>query len=179
MPLVKELPFWWREIDQKWLLWLLEHYQVLLDRNIRFINNVLLFTRSVMSDSLQPHALQHTRLLCPLLSPGVCSDSCPWSWWCYLSISSSAARFSFCLPFPCGSVGKESTYNVGDLGSIPELERSPGEGKGYPLQYSGLENYRGHKESDTTEWLSLHFTFSIMSFHIKMYLYKSYLYKQD
>ena len=42
--------------------------------------------------------------------------------------------------FPCGSAGKESTCNAGDLGSIPELGRSPGEGKGYPLQYSGLEN---------------------------------------
>ena len=42
--------------------------------------------------------------------------------------------------FPCGSAGKESACNVGDLGSIPELERSPGEGKGYPLQYSALEN---------------------------------------
>ena len=42
--------------------------------------------------------------------------------------------------FPCGLAGKESTYNVGDLGSIPGLGRSPGEGKGYPLQYSGLEN---------------------------------------
>ena len=42
--------------------------------------------------------------------------------------------------FPCGSVGKESTCNEGDLGSIPGLGRSPGEGKGYPLQYSGLEN---------------------------------------
>ena len=41
---------------------------------------------------------------------------------------------------PCGSVGKESTCNVGDLSSIPGLGRSPGEGKGYPLQYSGLEN---------------------------------------
>ena len=39
-----------------------------------------------------------------------------------------------------GSDGKESTCNVGDLGSIPGLGRSPGEGKGYPLQYSGLEN---------------------------------------
>ena len=38
------------------------------------------------------------------------------------------------------SDGKESTCNVGDLGSIPELGRSPGEGNGYPLQYSGLEN---------------------------------------
>ena len=39
---------------------------------------------------------------------------------------------------PCGSAGKESARNVGDLGSIPGLVRSPGEGKGYPLQYSGL-----------------------------------------
>ena len=38
------------------------------------------------------------------------------------------------------STGKESTCNVGDLGLIPGLERSPGGGKGYPLQYSGLEN---------------------------------------
>jgi len=44
------------------------------------------------------------------------------------------------LGFPCGSAGKESAYNAGDLGSIPGLGRSPGEGKGYPLQYSGLEN---------------------------------------
>ena len=44
------------------------------------------------------------------------------------------------LGFPGGSAGKESTCHVGDLGLIPGLERSPGEGKGYPLQYSGLEN---------------------------------------
>ena len=42
--------------------------------------------------------------------------------------------------FPGGSAGKESTCNVGDLDSIPGLGRSPGERKGYPLQYSGLEN---------------------------------------
>ena len=44
------------------------------------------------------------------------------------------------LGFPCGSAGKESTWNVGDLGSILRLGRSPGEGKGYPPLYSGLEN---------------------------------------
>ena len=44
------------------------------------------------------------------------------------------------LGFSCGSSGKESTCNVGELCSIPGLGRSPGEGKGYPLQYSGLEN---------------------------------------
>ena len=78
------------------------------------------------------------------------------------------------LGFPGGSAGKELACNAGDLGSVPGLGRSPGEGKGYPLQYSGLENYIrtiqsntellelsspwGHKELDTTEQLSLHFT---------------------
>ena len=42
--------------------------------------------------------------------------------------------------FPCGSAGKESASDAGDLGLIPGLGRFPGEGKGYPLQYSGLEN---------------------------------------
>ena len=47
----------------------------------------------------------------------------------------------FCLlGFPCGSAGKESACNAGDPGAIPGLGRSPGEGKGYPLQYSSLEN---------------------------------------
>ena len=44
------------------------------------------------------------------------------------------------MGFPGGSDGKESACNTWDLGSIPGLGRSPGEGKGYPLQYSGLEN---------------------------------------
>ena len=62
------------------------------------------------------------------------------------------------LGFPCGSAGKESICNVGELGLIPGLGRSPEEGKGYPLHYSGLENSMdcmyspwGHKELDTTE----------------------------
>ena len=44
------------------------------------------------------------------------------------------------MGFHCGSAGKESTCSAGDLGLIPGLGRSPGEGKGYPLQYSSLEN---------------------------------------
>ena len=61
------------------------------------------------------------------------------------------------LGFPCGSAGKESTCNAGDLGSIPGLGRSPGEGKGYPLQYSGLENsmdYTFHWFTKSQTWLS-------------------------
>ena len=65
------------------------------------------------------------------------------------------------LGFPCGSTGKESTYNVGNLAFIPGLGRSPGEGKGYSLQYFGLENsmdyvVHGSQRSDTTEQLCFH-----------------------
>ena len=60
------------------------------------------------------------------------------------------------LGFPGGSAGKESTCDVGDLGLISGLERSPGEGHGYPLHYSGLENSMHYKvhgvtKTDTTE----------------------------
>ena len=48
--------------------------------------------------------------------------------------------FIYLWGFPCGSEGKESACNAGDLGSIPGLGRSPGEGEGYQLQYSDLEN---------------------------------------
>ena len=73
------------------------------------------------------------------------------------------------MGFPCGSTGKEFICNAGDLGSIRGLGRFPGEGKGYPLQYSGLENPMdctpwGRKESDTTEGL----TFT--SLHIYIYM---------
>jgi len=57
---------------------------------------LLLFSRSVISDTLQPHGLQHTRLPGPSLSPRVYSTSRPWSWWCHLTISSSVAPFSSC-----------------------------------------------------------------------------------
>ena len=63
--------------------------------------SILLFSHWIVSDSLQPHALQHTRFSCPSLSHRVCSNSCPLSWWCYLTISSYASLFSSCLqPFP-------------------------------------------------------------------------------
>ena len=63
--------------SQSWLLWFFSH--------------------SVMSDSLQSHGLQHTRVPCPSPSPGVCSNSCPLSWWCLPTISSSFVPFSSCL----------------------------------------------------------------------------------
>ena len=68
----------------------------------------------------------------------------------------AAAAYMKKSGFPCGSAGKESTCNAGDLVSIPGWGRSPGEGKVYPLQYSGHALYKpcGCKESDMTEWLS-------------------------
>ena len=54
------------------------------------------FSCSVMSDTLRSHGLQHTRLPCPSLSPGVCSNSSPLSWWCHPTISSSVDPFSLC-----------------------------------------------------------------------------------
>ena len=58
---------------------------------------LLLFSRSVMSDSLRPHGLQHTRLPCPSLSPRVCSNSFSLNCWCYTTILSSAAPSLFAL----------------------------------------------------------------------------------
>ena len=65
----------------------------------------------------------------------------------------------------CGSAGKESACSEGDLGSIPGVGRSPGEGKGDPLQYSGLENSRDciiHGIAKSLTWLSnFHFYFRV------------------
>ena len=84
------------------------------------------------------------------------------------------------MGFPCGSADKESTCNAGDLVSIPGLGSSPGERKGYPLQYSGLENSLGYrpwglKESDNIESLSLslrrYFKILIYFNILSLYLY--------
>ena len=59
------------------------------------------FSYSVVSDSLRPRGLQHTRLPCPSATPRAYSNSCPSSWWCHLTISSSVSPFSsFLQSFP-------------------------------------------------------------------------------
>ena len=60
-------------------------------------DKLLLFSCSVVSNSLQPRGLQHTRLPCPSPSPRACSNSCPLSWWCHPTISFSVVTFSSCL----------------------------------------------------------------------------------
>ena len=79
------------------------------------------------------------------------------------------------LGFSCGSAGKESTFNAGDLGLIPGLGRSPGEGKGYPFQYSDLENsmdytVHGVTELDMTERLSFIFACIIWASQVSLML---------
>ena len=59
----------------------------------------MLFSRSVVSGSLQRHGLQHTRLPCPSPTPRACSNSYPLSWWYHPTISFSVIPFSFCLQF--------------------------------------------------------------------------------
>ena len=71
--------------------------------------------------------------MCHMTQPKIEGQTLVFSFFCFLF-------FFMELCFPCGSAGKESACNAGDLGLIPGLGRSPGEGKGYPLQYSGLEN---------------------------------------
>ena len=62
--------------------------------------NLVQFSHSVVSDSLWPHALQHTRPPCPSPTPGVYPNSCPSSWWCHPTISSSVVPFSCPQSFP-------------------------------------------------------------------------------
>ena len=76
--------------------------------------------------------------------------------------------------FPGVSVGKESPFNAGDLGSVPGLARSPGEGNSYPLQYSGLENSMNRGAWQATvhgvakSWIQLtHFHFHFVLIFIR------------
>ena len=78
-----------------------------------------------MLNFLSPYGLQHSRLSCSSLSPGVCSNSCPLSQWCFLIISSSATLFSFCLQsFPASGffpIFSSSVQNIEDSASTSVL----------------------------------------------------------
>ena len=68
------------------------------------------FSCSVMCDSLRPHGLQHARLPCPSPTPRVYSDSCPLSWWCHSTISSSVVPFSCLQSFPASESFQMSQF---------------------------------------------------------------------
>ena len=72
------------------------------------------FSCSVVSDSLRPHGLQHARPPCPSPTPGVYSNSCPSSWWCHPTISSSVVPFSCLQSFPAsGSFQMSQLFTSG------------------------------------------------------------------
>ena len=71
-------------------------YSINVNNITTVIGSVLLFSHLVMSNSLWPHGLHHTRLPCPSLSPWVCLNSCPLSQWCHPTISFSVTPFSSC-----------------------------------------------------------------------------------
>ena len=83
----------------QWRNWPLNYQSIRIKYKVlnKGTNLLLLFSHLVMSNSLQAYGLQHARLPCPSLSPRVCSNLCPLSQWCYLTISFSAILFSFCL----------------------------------------------------------------------------------
>ena len=82
---------------------------------------LLLFSCSVVSNSLRPHGLQHARLPSPLPTPRACWNSCPLSQWCHPNISSSVIRFSCFQPFPA-SVSFQMSHFFASGGHIKLLE---------------------------------------------------------
>ena len=108
-----------------------------------YVSLLFLFCCSVAkSDSLWPHRLKHTRLLCPPLSPRICSSSCPLRWWCYLTISFAAAFF-FCpqsFPalgsFPISQLFKSGGQSIGASASASVLPMNIQDW--FPLGLTGL-----------------------------------------
>ena len=87
----------------------------LLSTSLQCMDISVQFSCSVVSNSLWPHGLQHTRHPCPSPPPGVYSNSCPLSQWCHPTISSSVVSFSFCLQcFPVsGSFQMSQLFTTG------------------------------------------------------------------
>ena len=101
----------------------------------------LLFSHPVVSNSLGPHGLQHTRLPCPSPSPGACSNSCPLNQWCHPTISSSVIPFSSCLqsfpasqPFTMSQLFASGGQSIGASASVLPMNIQDW----FPLGWTGL-----------------------------------------
>ena len=109
----------------------------------RYCLVLMLFSCSVMSNSLQPHGLQHTRLPCPSPSPRACSNLGPLSQWCHPTISSSITPFSSCLQsfpasgsFPMSQLFTSGGQSIGASASTSVLPMNIQDW--FPLGLSGL-----------------------------------------
>ena len=127
-------------------IWMANKYMKKCSTSLIIQVNSVQFSRSVVSDSLWPHELQHTRPPCPSLTPRVHSNSCPCSQWCHPAISSSVVPFSSCPQ------------------SLPESESFPmsqlfawdGQSTGASALASFLsKKSQGWSPSEWTGWISL------------------------
>ena len=148
--------------------WLILHH--CCDSSLILVSSVQ-FSHSVVSNSLQPHGLQHTRLPCPSLSSRVCSNSCPSSRWCHPTISFSVVPFSSCLQsfptswsFPMSQLFSSGGQSTGASASASVL---PMNIQGWfplvltgliPLQFKGLSSIF----SSSTVWKNTLLPFKIM-----------------
>ena len=106
-------------------------------------NQSVQFSRLVVSHSLQPHGLLHDRLPCPSPTPTACSNSCPLSWWCHPTISSSLIPFSSCLQsfpawesFPVSQFFSSGGQSTGALASASVIPINIQDW--FPLRLTGL-----------------------------------------
>ena len=111
-------------------------------------NAIVQFSCSVVSDSVRPHGLQHARTPCPSPTPEVYSNSCPLSWWCHQTITSSVVPFSSCLQsFPASRSFQMSQFFT-----------SGGQSIGVSALASFLpKKSQGWSPSEWTGWISLEF----------------------
>ena len=125
-----------------------------------FIYQSVHFSRSVMSDSLQPHGLQHTRPPCPSPTPGAYSNLCPSRHWCHPTISSSVVSFSHLQSFPASGSFPMSPFfasggqSIGTSSSVLPMNIQDW----FPLEWTGwisLCSPRDSQESSTPQYKSI------------------------
>ena len=141
---------------------------------------LLLFSHYVMSDHLRPHELQHARLPCRSLSPGVCSSSCPLSRWCHSTISSSVASSSCPQSFSAsGSFQMIQFFTSGgqSIGASASASVLPRNQSWFPLGLTGWISLQSkglwRAFSSTTIWKHQFFNSQLSlwaSFHIHTWL---------
>ena len=104
-------------VNTRYLLftWCFSKHFTILTTSLKNLMHSVQFSHSVVSNTLGPHELQHTRPPCPLPSPGVYPNPCPLSRWCHPAISSSIVPFSSCpQPFPAsGSFSMSQLFTWG------------------------------------------------------------------